>query len=320
MSDTEVPSKVVNAAFFDKISSDPRGEMFKTAADGVTEFTRVRMREDGFLRKILPPTQVTNSDLDRMVHTDKPVIIVDKEPGSPAAVSLPFAAMPTNRYIRGAGTRSCSSVLRRRSSPRTWTSFARTTWTSGRSCRTTRSRTCWRKRTASSCPRATRPWAAPRTTTPETGVAQWNSNAGAITRSNLADSRKVMPSTFTHLEAATALINNISIKEIEKWQRDQIGGDLAEDILVNGFSERTFANLKWIVTIKTDLVKNGTIYFFADPKFLGKHLMLEDTTMYIDRRAFMLEFFAYQSSGAAIGNVGGVTRTDFASTFTAGNN
>jgi hypothetical protein len=33
--------------------------------------------------------------------------------------------------------------------------------------------------------------------------------------------------------------------------------------------------------------------------------------MYIDRKAFMLEFFAYESIGAAIANVAAVARADF---------
>lgn len=37
------------------------------AIDAVNAFTRVKMREDGFFRKILPPIQITNDHLDRAV-------------------------------------------------------------------------------------------------------------------------------------------------------------------------------------------------------------------------------------------------------------
>ena len=39
--------------------------------------------------------------------------------------------------------------------------------------------------------------------------------------------------------------------------------------------------VKWIITIKKDLVPTNTMYHFADPKFIGKSYILEDTTMYI---------------------------------------
>jgi hypothetical protein len=50
---------------------------------------------------------------------------------------------------------------------------------------------------------------------------------------------------------------------------------------------------------------------FADPKFLGKFYLLEDTTMYLKREAFMIEWFAYESLGGAIGNFSAVARADF---------
>ena len=90
--------QVLNEAFFDQLATPG---MEKNALDSVNEFTRVRVREDGFYRRIVPPVQVSNDDLDRQVDTDKPVIVVDKEPGSPAAISIPFATLPINVYIRG---------------------------------------------------------------------------------------------------------------------------------------------------------------------------------------------------------------------------
>lgn len=90
--------QVLNEELFSQLETPG---MEKNALDAVNEFTRVRVREDGFYRKIIPPVQVSNDDLDRQVDTDKPVIVVDKEPGSPAAISIPFATLPINVYIRG---------------------------------------------------------------------------------------------------------------------------------------------------------------------------------------------------------------------------
>ena len=97
---SEYSTKAVNQAFYDQITSDDHG-MQKNAQQAVNEFTRVKMREDGFWRKIIPPVPITNDELDRQVDTDKNVKIVDKEPGSPAAISIPYATLPMNRYIRG---------------------------------------------------------------------------------------------------------------------------------------------------------------------------------------------------------------------------
>ena len=97
---TEPTIAMLNNAVLDKLtSSDPR--QVKEAADAINDYTRVKIREDGFWRRILPPVQITNDELDRQVDTDKPVKIIDKEPDSPAAISVPFATLPMNRYIRG---------------------------------------------------------------------------------------------------------------------------------------------------------------------------------------------------------------------------
>jgi hypothetical protein len=97
-----------------------------------------------------------------------------------------------------------------------------------------------------------------------------------------------------------------------KFGREEMGGDFSQDVFKNGWSEQNFMNANWIITIKQDLVPNDSMYLFADPKFMGKSYVLEDTTMYIERKAYMLEFFAYETLGGAIGNTNSLARVDFA--------
>jgi hypothetical protein len=44
------------------------------------------------------------------------------------------------------------------------------------------------------------------------------------------------------------------------------------------------------------------VYQFADPTFIGKSFVLEDSLMYIKRESFQLEFFAYETQGFAVIN------------------
>jgi hypothetical protein len=146
---------------------------------------------------------------------------------------------------------------------------------------------------------------------PDTGIAQWVSIAGGITRDTVAEAMKVLPRSPSHLNVDTVLINNVSIWDFVKWGRDEVGGDRAQDTLRTGFTEQELMGKRFIITIKRDLVSDGTIYLFASPKFMGKFFVLEDVTMYIDRRAYMLEFYAYESLGVAIANIAAVGRVDF---------
>jgi RNA polymerase sigma factor (sigma-70 family) len=91
-------SQTLNRAFMAKLAAgDKQGAM-----DAATEFTRLTLREEGLLRKILPPKSISYSDLDKQLDTDKPVKILDKEVGQPPSMSAPFGTLPVNQYISGA--------------------------------------------------------------------------------------------------------------------------------------------------------------------------------------------------------------------------
>ena len=51
---------------------------------------RRKIREEGFARRIIPPSPITNDELDRVVEHDRPVVIEDMEPKSKGAKSISF--------------------------------------------------------------------------------------------------------------------------------------------------------------------------------------------------------------------------------------
>jgi len=287
--------------------------MEKNALDAVNEFTRVRVREDGFYRKIIPPVQVTNDDLDRQVDTDKPVIVVDKEPGSPAAISIPFATLPINVYIRGPRYRvQFDRIVTPRfvkdiDELRTWQMDIRQVL-SDNAIKDMLAEEDSKFLTAVN----TAMGGAANAVVPTSGVIQWETIFGGISRDTVQEALKIMPKTPSHLEVNTVLINNVTIREILKWGYDEAGGDLSGDFLKKGWSEIDLMGVKWVVTIKRDLVPDDSFYMFGDPRFIGKSYLLEDTTMHIKREAFMIEFFAYETLGGSIGHTSGLTRADFA--------
>ena len=308
--ESQYSTKAINQAFFEKITSDNEG-MRKEAQQAVNDFTRVKMREDGFWRKILPPVPLTNDELDRQVDTDKNVKIVDKEPESPAAASIPYATLPMNKYIRGPRYRV---MFDRIVTPR-FTKDVSELRNWDMDIRQVLSDNAIKDMLAEEDGKALRAvntlLLGANVTIPETGVSQHRTISGGITRETVNDALKILPQSTGHLEPATCLINNVFVKDIQKWGRDEVGGDLSEEIARNGFAERVMFGSRFIVTIKRDLVGDTTMYMFAEPKFLGKFFILEDTTMYIDKRAYFLEFFAYEEIGSSIGNVAAIARADF---------
>src|SRR5262245_62363106 len=74
------------------------GFLTKEALDPINDFTRLRVREEGVLRKIMEPLPIANDELTRQLHTDKPVKVVDKEGDLPPAASIPFGMQPTSNF------------------------------------------------------------------------------------------------------------------------------------------------------------------------------------------------------------------------------
>ncbi len=304
-------SRVTSEQFWEKISSDSPA-IVKNAQDAVNEFIRMKMREDGFWRKILPPINLSNEDLDRQVDTDKPTIVLDKEPNSPAAISVPYATQPMARYIKAPRYRV---MFDRILTPKFMKDVGELR-TYDMDIRQILSDNAVKDMLAEEDGKAIATvntlLGAVDTAVAETGVAQYQTLTGGVSRDTVNDALKILPGTPSHLETATVLVNNITIKDVQKWGYDEVGGELSEEILRQGFAERNLLNARWIVTIKTRLVPDNQMYFFAEPKFMGKFFVLEDTTMHVKREAFMLEFYAYESVGSAIANVAAIARALFA--------
>lgn len=307
---TRTEDTLLNQAVFEKLgSSDPM--LVKQAVDRVNDFTRTKMREDGFFRRILPPVPITNDELDRVVEHDKPIKIVDKEPDSPAAISVGFATLPQNLYIRGPRyVVHFDRIMTPRFTKdvdelRTWIMDIRQVLSDNAiKDMLAEEDSKWLAAVNTAVVGAG-------LTVATSGTVQYEVIAGAISRDSLADSFKVLPSTPSSLEVHTVLMNNITIKELWKFNRNEMGGNLSEDIIRQGWSLEEFMGKQLLITIKKGLVPTNTMYHFADPKFIGKSYVLDDTTMYIRREAFMLEWYAYESLGASLGHTSSVARIDF---------
>lgn len=307
---TKEESQAVSEAVFEKLGSGDPG-MVKQAVDVVNNFTRTTMREDGFYRRIIPMVPIASSDLTRQVDTDKPARVEDKEPGSPAAVSIPFGSLPTSIYIRGprylvvfdriATPRFTKDVVELR----TWIMDIRQVL-SDNAIKDMLAEEDGKFLTA-----VNTAIVGAGLTVPTSGVVQYEQIAGGITRDTIEDSLKIVPNTPSSLETHTVLVNNITIKDVCKFSRNEAGGDLSEDLLKNGWTQTKMFGVNWIITIKKGLVPTNTMYHFSDPNFIGKSYSLEDTTMYVRREAYFLEFFAYAEIGGSIGHTSGLGRADF---------
>lgn len=305
---TRSQAQLVNQTFLDQLND--RG-MEKQAVDAVNDFTRTRVREDGFSRRLMPPLTLGNDELDRQYHTDKPFKIIDKEPDIPPAISVPFGALPINHYIRGpryaVGFDRILSpqFIKDQSELRTWHMDIRQVMADNAI------KDMLAEEDSKFIAAVNTSVGLVGSIVPTSGVVQHSNIPGGVTRDSWQDALSIMPSTPFHLEVHTALINNVTIRQFLKWGRDEVGGDMSQDLLRNGWTEREFGNVRVIITIKRDLVPDNTVFMFADPKFIGKTFELEPITTYIERRYWWLSYFMWEELGASIGHTGGLARANF---------
>ena len=329
---SKIDPAVLNSNFLSKIAA---GET-KGAADAGTEFTRLTLREEGLLRKILPPKTITPADLDKQLDTDKPVKILDKEVSQPLSVSVPFGSLPVNQYVRGARYRVDFARLVTPNYTKDVIELGQYDYDIREIFKDNAIKD---HMTAEDVPwfalinaivsndpdNATQVGNQP---SAMTGKVQYYDFTDATKNPYglTGFSRDSIVSFFTiatrgygdgtvstpiRLHTDLAVMNVNTGMEFVKFLPTEIGRPLSERMASEGLVEDNFFGKRFIFTIKDDIVKDGEIYGFPKPQFLGVFLELEQPTMFIENRAFLLEFFIYSCIGASVANSFGVSKAKF---------
>lgn len=308
-------TKAANEMIMDGLPTSGGRGFTKQASDALNGYIRLKIMEDGFMRKILPSVPITNDELSESLTERKPWKIIEIEPNSVGATTVQFGTVPDalfmegkkipvyfNRIVTAKYTKDVDELRTWRMDIRQILCDQQTKWMHWEEDR----RFIHAVDTAIQASVNT-----------SAGKSKANPYGLAVrfddgyTRANLIDALGLMERTPNHLTPSRALMNTTTAREIQKWTRESIGGDMAQDLLFNGYSSDTIQGVEFIRTIKNDLVPDGRMYMFADPKFLGKHYMLYDATMYVENKAWNVEWFQYKCSGAVIGNIAAVAVADF---------
>lgn len=319
LTDMEKRANQVVRQHIDQMEFNPESTV--KVARATSDYIRMKLREEGFLRKILPAQTITGDDLTKQVSTDKPSKVVELEPDSPGAMSIPFGEFPTGTYIYGkrwlvtfsriatpmfnkdvAELHDYDLDIRQVISDNALKDLQAEE--DGKFIQTINSILSADAMTADvDLPYG--PGGA--------NVKLWRTLSGGLTRENVIEAKKIMMSTGARLRPQTALVNQKTALEFEKWTREEVGGDMSQNILVNGWAGEAskWCSLNWITTIKDDLVPNNSMFLFAAPEFLGRLYFLEDTTMFVKREGPMLSWYAYEMLGGGIANTSAVARVDF---------
>jgi hypothetical protein len=328
----KVDPSTLNKQFMSKIASgDKQGAM-----DAATEFTRLTLREEGLLRKVLPPKPISYSDLDKQIDSDHPVKIMDKEVSQPLSVSVPFGSLPANQYIKGARYRVDFARL----VSKNYTKDTAELNAYDYDIREVFKDNAIKDHMTGEDVPFFQLVNSLIQSDPDNGIAVGNV-ASAMTgkvqfhdytdstknprgytgfsRDSVVDAFTIMTkgfgsganSTPIRLQTDLCVMNANTGLEFVKLLPTEIGERIADKLATDGLVEDTFFGRRFLFTIKDDIIEDGAMYMFAKPQFLGVLLELEQPVLFLENRAYMMEFFIYSMLGSSIGNAFGLAKAKY---------
>lgn len=307
---------------------DGSASNLEKVAQAANDVTRTQIREGSFANKILPPEKIGNEKLAKTMTEDL-FVIDDLEPDSPGAKYVPFETVPEGEIITGG---RYITPIARIVTPmftkdidllRTYDYPIRKMLTDNsikdgmaqhdRHFIKTVNSIVFNRENEGGVNPITR-----KLQCMDLGgesVDTFGGDDPLITRSAFVDATKMLPAGNGDDKFIgrnyIMLAHENTLREILKFGRDEIGGDLSQDQWKNGLSDTTVLGIKAISTIKRSLVPEGWVYFFAEPSFLGHNYMLTDWTMYLEKQAFFIKWFSYWLGGFSFGNIAGMAMARF---------
>lgn len=326
-----VPAKVLNDMFFEKIGNAQGKD--KIAEFGGT-YIRDRLREVSFARKILPPTPVQRTELQRSVNHDTLVKIVDIEPNS-KAMALTFRGQPTARFIRApryeipfftiasekfekteqellAYEMPITKIIEENSvkdiqeiEDRQFLLYIEAAIQAVQLGANGNSATAF---TASGVNAATVVGASVVKGEGALTLGADNFVINPVLKPDFIKLKKLLHRK--KLRAERVLITEPDYDDISAWTIQDVGMTIAGETATEGWKANTVTGLKIIRTIKTDLLREGNIYCFTAPEFFGRFYILNQTKFYIDKIANLITWMSWEDIGMGIGNIASVVKLE----------
>ena len=296
----------------DEILASPDGHV-KKASLVTSKATRTQIREEGFQRAILSFDMITNDDLDYFGDSELPGVWFELEPDSPPARNVPYNSTPNTfsysaeKYVVLISVVTTEEATKNVNHLRSYKTDIR------QIVNDNMLRDIHTQEDTSFLAVVDRVVGA----TPVASTAAVASNQNVTMGSTIGRlSLKRAHSFLTdrQLPIGVFLINQRTANELLGFTRDEIGGDLSQDIFKKGLTamERfEVFGVPYIATIKNLLVPNGVMYQFTTKDFLGNALMLEDITVTIKKEYDIIRMRAQEQIGFTIGNTRGIQKLTF---------
>jgi len=286
------------------------GGMDKQAEELMTNATRLYVREGGIIRRTIPAQDPPR--LDRRPDREGITTYVDLEPISSGAMSIPFDGRPAQEYVHAPWylvdyTRITSRVyavdeMRLKAYQYNLLGLIQD--------HMVKDLYEYEDRTVFSAIDSF--VGAAGSTNATTGGIHHQSFSGGVTRENFNDALELMNHLPSRLDPAVCVVSQQFVKQLQKWDRTEFGGDVSEDIALNGFGQtRKMFGVDVVVSIKDDIIAPNVMYMFSTPDYIGKFFVLQDATVYTKKEDWMYFFKIACVEGIAFGNLSGLCKATF---------
>ena len=133
-----------------------------------------------------------------------------------------------------------------------------------------------------------------------------------MSRKSLVHLKKGILAAPGNLKPAKFVMNDLTHCDFGEFARDAIGGDMAQEMFINGVTLTKVQGVDTIVTTKKDLVETNDVYIYADPKYYGGFYTYKDVAMVTDEKDdIWLTFFAHECIAMSVVNAAGVAKASF---------
>ena len=309
-----------NDAFLEMVQNGQE----KQAAVSAQSYTRDRLRENSITEKIITPIDISNDELDKAQDPELLVKWNDREPdadGAPA-VTVPLGVVPDMFEFKGS---RYPSYFSRIMSPmftkdidllRGYDYDIRQIMLEiSTKDIATEIDTRWFQTIDSNLGTINTA-----NTLNGLGLPQYVSLSGGLTKENLIEGFKVIQRLkvpFSPMQPdgteskGVMVMNDVTAMDLLAINRNDLGGDAAQQQYINGVPVPTILGVKVLTTIKRDIIPDGIVYLFSSEEFLGKYYRLQPLTCFLENKMFFINFSQYMNISLALGNVKGAVKLDF---------
>lgn len=308
------PLAGLDAAAFNEAMTEPTGHT--KAAAMIDDYVHERILESQFTDKLLPAKQIQNSDLMATEVDDMPKVLDFWEIDAVESVmtSTPLGVtqyeIAADRTVTHLNRDVTPSYVVHVDRLRTYPTGMDVRAMVGNRVIQHRNQLIDRKYVTGV---QTLLGGAAETQIPRLGNAKmWRTMGEPLTRSSWVAGQNIIRGHELGYAPTMALMNDVTLAEFGKWDRNEVGDDMAGDFVRDGVTVSKLGGLDIVTTIKRTLVPDGRIHFFMNrPEFTGRHYELESLRMHVDRLPFKATFFSAALSGMRLHNAGAYAIADY---------